>query len=239
MWRSRASPRARLVIHATGLNVPDTTLNVTVTAPSLGTILIADATVGQNLAVPMSIAIPNPAPPGGLHVVLTSNDPNRVLLGRLTETGTASIAFTITEGLTGATGIYVQGLTLSGSANVTASATGYTSGVATITLSPSGFILVGPNGIGVPSFASSQGVTTLLTVQSARLDAGMNFVETQIVRGGATASVDISSSEYVGGQREHHTAGIHRRNGYRDHYSSPRVAQAPTSVTASVPFGFS
>src|SRR5205814_5635038 len=97
-------------------------------------------------------------------------------------------------GLNGLSGIYLQGLALSGSATVTASANGYTSGVATVALSPSGFVLFGPNGMGVPSFSSSQGVGTTLTVFAARLDAGMKFVEAQAVRGGATADVTITSS---------------------------------------------
>src|SRR5262249_17037070 len=40
----------------------------------------------------------------------------------------------------------------------------------------------------------SQGVSTALTVYPARLDASLNFVEAQALRAGATASVDVLSS---------------------------------------------
>jgi hypothetical protein len=184
------------VIHAVGFNIPDTTLAVTVIPASLGVIGITNATVGKNLETAITISIPSPAPLGGMSVQLTSSDSTKLLIaGRPGDVGTDSLTVKVPEGLTVLTGIYLQALAGTGTVNVTAGSNGYTPGVATVTLAPSGFVLVGPNGPGVASFSTNQGLGTTLTVFAARLDQALSFVEPQLLRGGATASVNVLSSD--------------------------------------------
>jgi hypothetical protein len=127
-------------------------------------------------------------------VTLTSSDHNKVVLGGLNTAGTPSQSFPIPEGSTSATGIYAQALVSSGTATITATAPNFTSGSGTITFSPSGAVLVGPNGIGVQSFSTNQGLTTTVTVSLARLDSMNNFVEVQPLSGGTSATVKVESS---------------------------------------------
>jgi hypothetical protein len=151
--------------------------------------------------------------------------------------GSASLMFTITEGSTTVTGIYAQALASSGSATVTASADNFTSGSGTITFSPSGFVLAGPNGPGVQSFSTSQGLTTSLTVSSARLDSSFNFVEIQQLRGGNPTSVPVSSSDTSVGTTSSSPLTI---NGGEQSGTTQfnAVNSGSTTVTASVPAGF-
>ena len=159
-----------------------------------GGIGVTSVTVGQNLEANITVTLPQPAPGGGATVTLTSSDSTKLLLGGLTSLGTGSLTFTIAEGNTTATGIQAQALASSGTATITATAPNFTSGTGTITFSPSGFVLAGPNPIGVQSFSTNQGVSTPLTVSAARLDAMSNFVQLQPLRGGTSVAVTVNSS---------------------------------------------
>ena len=162
------------VIHASGTNIPDATANVTVTSNSQA-ITLTNASVGKDLEVSVSVSIPNPAPTGGQRITLTSGNPSALLIaGRPGDVGTASLIITIPEGLTAVSGVYLQGLVSTGATTLTASAGGFVDGVATITLTPSGFVLSGPNGVGGSSMSTSPGVSTTMTVYPARLDAALN-----------------------------------------------------------------
>jgi hypothetical protein len=159
-------------------------------------VTISGATVGQNLQTAVTVSIPQAAPPGGLRVNVTSGNPTLVLLaGRPGDNGSAQVSLTIGEGLTTVGGIFVQGLSASGSAQLTASATGYSSGTSTVTLSPSGFVLTAQaNPVGVISFTVPAGVTnTPVRVHAARLDSSLNYVEDQAVRGGIGVTITISN----------------------------------------------
>lgn len=157
-------------------------------------ITITGAAVGQNLQTPVSVSIPNPAPVGGLGLIISVNNANLIrVAGRPGDPGTAQISVRILEGLTTVSGIFVRGLASTGSAQITATATGYSTGLATIPLAPSGFVLAGPNGIG-SAFSTPQGATTQLTVSSARLDQSLNFVELQAIRGDLSVQVPISNT---------------------------------------------
>ena len=139
------------------------------------------------------IQFPAPAPAGGLVVTVTSSNPSKVLpqvravcpgVANPTNTtvcGAQQIVTTIPPNLSTAT-IVLQGFASSGTAIITASAPGFPSGSATITLTPSGFLLAGPTG---SSFTTNAAATpTTLTVSSARLDSSLNFAENQQVRSG-------------------------------------------------------
>jgi hypothetical protein len=124
---------------------------LTNTSIPIAALTIADGVVGQNLQVALSVTISEPAPLGGLNLVVTSANPSLVTVaGRPVDTGVASVTIPIGEGLKTAT-VFAHGLASSGSAQLTASAAGYPSDTATVTLAPSGFVLYGPNGVGVQS----------------------------------------------------------------------------------------
>jgi hypothetical protein len=171
----------------TGLPSASFTLNNT--SVSLPAITVSNTNIGQNLQGTLTVTIPAAAPTGGLKITLTSGDASRLLVG-----GRASGQVTIPEGLTQIT-VAVEGLASAGSTTLTASSPGYADGTGTVTLTPSGFVLAGPNNIGA-SFQTFQGLTTTLTVYSARLDASGKYVETQPLRPsfGSTVAVNVSST---------------------------------------------
>src|SRR6185312_9327966 len=91
--------------------------------------------------------------------------------------------------------IYAQALVGSGTANVTAHAAGQLSsadGTTVVTLSPSGFVLSGPNGIGA-SVLANQGAAIPLNVIAKQLDLSGNAVQTQQVRAGLTQVVSLTN----------------------------------------------
>jgi hypothetical protein len=159
------------------------------------TVMLSSASIGDNLEASLTLTLSQPAGTGGTNVTLTSADPTKVTLaGHAGDVGGATLVVPIAEGSTTVTGIYAQALAGSGTVAIDASATGFTSGSANMTLTPAGFMLAGPNGNGVPSFSTNQGLSTPLTVSAARLDASFNFAEVQPVRGGFSATVAVSSS---------------------------------------------
>ena len=151
--------------------------------------------VGQNLQGSISIGITPAAPVAGLQIKVTSSDINELLIaGRATDIGSQQVTFTASGSATSVGGIYLQGVANSGTATITVSAVGYPSAQATITLTPSGFLLIGPGGFGVSNFNTSVGVKTPLTVQAARLNADLTFAETQAVSAAAPTSVTLTST---------------------------------------------
>jgi len=169
-----------------------TSLTATVATPS---ILITDGvSVGQNLEFVGQITLGQPAPPGGLVVTLTSADPSRLILSASgTTAGAANGVQTINvpEG-TSTAQFFLQALGNSGTVSYTASAPGYNPKTATITLTPSGLVLVAPTG---RNFTTSVGAgPTQFILMTAQLDASNNPVGTQAVRGGLSLSVTLTSA---------------------------------------------
>ena len=95
-----------------------------------------------------------------------SCDPTKILIGNANIAGScASQTVTLQPNQTFFT-TYVQALQSSGTAEVIASAPGYLTGVGTVTLTPSGFVLsasAAASAIGQP-FTANQGVASTLTV---------------------------------------------------------------------------
>ena len=172
--------------------------NTAMAAPN--TLLLSNVTVGKGLQTQFTLTLTTPAPAGGLPVNFTSSNGALVLIaGRPGDNGVVSLsganAVVVGEGNTSVTGIYAHGVSDTGSATVTASASGWTSGVGTVTLSPSGFRISGPGGFGVSTFSVPTGVTnTPITVTAVRLTSSLDFAEVQQVRGGTTVNVPLSSS---------------------------------------------
>ena len=226
------------VLHAIGLNIPDSPATVTVAIPTNGVFTVNSVTVGQNLQTQIQVTLSTPVTGGPLNVTLTSSDGSKLILGSLVVLGKASMILQFPVGTS--SGIaYAQALAGSGTVTVTASAPGYTTGSGTVTLTPSGFVVTGPTGVvGVPSFPTNQGNTTTLTVMTGRLDPSLNYVETQGLRGGFSVSVPVSSLITTVGQVSPTTLNFTPADtAYTTTFTALGVGN--TLVSAGVPTGFS
>ena len=187
-------------VTATTAALPAATFTLTNNVPAGPQVSIPNVQVGRNLQVLITVAIPNPAPAGGQRITLTPSNYSLVrVAGRQGDAGLASpLQVTIGEGLTQATGIYVQALGSSGTAQIVASTPGLGDGISTVVLSPSGVVISGPNGAG-GSFQMFQGGSATLTVQSARLTADNTFAEVQAVKGGVVLVFDPQTGMFTPG----------------------------------------
>lgn len=155
----------------------------------------SNVTVGQNLETEAVVKLDAPAPRGGLLITLTSDDPSRVLLSSAPDAaGSASISLKVTEGRLVSPEFCVQGLTDSGMVTYAASAAGYGKATGAVTLVRSGIVITGPAKLGNPLVTTSGIWPSVITVYSAQLDSSGNFIAVQQVRGGSSATVQISSS---------------------------------------------
>jgi hypothetical protein len=202
---------------------------------------ISGATVGRDLQAPVTVTLSRPAPAGGLRVNVTSADPIAVLLaGRPADSGRAQITITIGEGLSVVTGIYVHGLQSSGTALITASASGWNSGTATITMAPSGFVFTGPNPLTKQTVTVGQSSSTVLTVSAARLDASLNFIETQPLRGNTSATVTLANSNPTLGNLAPGSVTLNSGQvSATTTFTAALSTSGSTTLTAAVPAGFS
>jgi hypothetical protein len=167
-----------------------------------GTVIIAgigidEAYIGQNLQTFANLLIGQTAPPGGVVVTLTSNNPSQLALSNSsTGSGNATIKVTIPAG--SHSGVYyLQALGSSGTVSYTASAPGFNSRTAQVVLAPSAVILQGPEGPNSPRpfYPVSVGGTVPVTVSTARLDPSTgNFDSLQPLAGGQSVSVSITNS---------------------------------------------
>ena len=90
----------------------------------------------------------------------------------------------------------MYGLDVSGTATVTATATGYTSGTGTETLTPSGIVIAGPLGVGFTPFNTPLASGNQpLSISTAQLDTSGNFVQTQALAGTASLTVSLTNSD--------------------------------------------
>lgn len=155
-------------------------------------------TVGQNLQAEAMVAMYTAAPADGLAITLTSNDPSRVLLSPIPDAmGLASITLRVSPGFVGSPTFYVQGLANSGVATYTASAPGYGAATAKVTLAASGVVIAGPSALGNPirtTLGRNSTTPPMVAVYSAQLDSSGNFVVAQAVRGGSSATVNVTNS---------------------------------------------
>jgi hypothetical protein len=102
--------------------------------------------VGKNLQVPAHISLGEPAPSGSGEITLTSGDATKLLISASpTVKGSGTLKLVIPAGGLSAT-YYLQALHGEGTVTYSASAPGYRSREATLTLAPSGLVLGGPQG---------------------------------------------------------------------------------------------
>ncbi|MDQ6759523.1 MAG: putative Ig domain-containing protein, partial [Acidobacteriota bacterium] len=208
-------------------------------------IAVTSLSIGQNLQALVTISIQQ-APAtgsGGVPVTLTSSDPTKVLLNS-PQGPKSSITVSIPENQT-SINIFVQGLAI-GTANIVASASGFSGGTGTVTVTPSGFVLVSA-GDGTSTVTTNQGAIANLTLFAARLDSSGNFVENQAVRTGDpnnpfSVSVNLNSSNPGVGTitpSVTFTSGDISKTVVFTAAKTNSATQASTTLTAGVPAGFS
>jgi len=177
-------------LHASATGAVAASASITVNpAPA---ITLNGITVGKDVEAATGGSLASPAPAGNLNITITISDPTKVLLARDAVTaGASSIVVQAAAGTSAVPNFYVQGLTLSGSATITATAAGYAHGTATIALDPSGFIIT------TPSFSTAPGAPDVaLTIVPALLDPNtLSPIATPVrIRSGASINVPVVSS---------------------------------------------
>jgi trimeric autotransporter adhesin len=175
-------------------------LDATVSTPAIQ-INTGTGVVGQNLEQLVTLNLGSPAPASGLQVTLSSNNTGSLAFSS-TATGAGTSGLTLTIPATQfTTTFYVYGLNSLGTVNITASASGYTSGSGSISLAPSG-IVIDPsfNVQGIPFSVSLAGGTVSIPVQTAVLNPSSSaFANTQSLAGGLTVSVSLTNSNNTAG----------------------------------------
>jgi hypothetical protein len=158
---------------------------------------MSSPTVGQNLQTNFLVELPSAAPAGGVNVTVTTGDATRALVaGRSTDTGTSSVTLNIAAG-TQTVGAYVQGLAGSGTVTMTANAPGYISTTSTVTLGPSGFVMLGPGS--ASSYTTIQGATSTLTVYPNLLNSSLVPQTSQQIRAGYSVTLNVTDSNTAAG----------------------------------------
>jgi hypothetical protein len=181
---------------------------IRVVAPGIG--LTDQASIGRNLQIGGSLSLGQPAP-GGLQVVLTSNNPEQLLLSHgAQEPGAASITVDVAAGGTSGT-YYLQSLSDTGTVTYSATAPGFVSRIGNVRLTPSGVVI----GLGPPdeaevfrkeaseyehglSISLSHDKGFPLTVYMAQLDPVTHRgadITVQALRPGVSATVELNNSD--------------------------------------------
>ena len=185
------------VTEPTGFTTPSDNSNVVVVTVKPNSVTAGSATVGYQLEEATLVTLQGAAT-SNITVTITSNDPTKLLLSTDgVSAGQSSINLTIQSGFSRTPSFYVYGLVKSGSATYTANVPGFGSANGTVSFAPSGFVLVGPFGLGV-DFSTTTGSpqsANAIDVQSYQLDSSGNLVTAQPVAGGLTVNVNITSSQ--------------------------------------------
>lgn len=124
-----------------GFSIPAELASVAVAVAKPGMAIDTDIILGKNLQTPASLCLGEPAPPGGLRVVLTSQDSSKLVLSPAEDRpGSGTITLTVPAAQQAAT-YYIQALGSSGEVTYEATAPGFRSRTATVRLASSGIII--------------------------------------------------------------------------------------------------
>jgi len=208
------------VIEPTGFATPTSgrTLTATVSGPK---VLLNPVTVGANLEVRGFAQLDTAAPSEGVTVTISSNSPSVLLSTDATVQGGSSIQLPVMGGSKVIPFFYVQGLASSGTAQLSASASGYTMGTGDVQLVPSAFVVAGPGGAaGDPFSTTTISADSTLVLSPWALDGANKPYLVQTVRGGFSVSVAVSSgtpgtgtvagtATFLGGDSSNAVLGFH------------------------------
>jgi len=159
-----------------------------------------DTTIGQNLESQYTVTLPQDAGPNGAQITVLSSSANVQVSASAAGAGSQSIALTLSPN-TRSTTFYVQGRANSGTAIVTATASGFESAIASIQLVPAAIVIF-------PTFATGTvGSSTSVSLFPALLDSANTPTGTsQLLAGPLSTNVSVNSD-------------------------NPTVATVPTSIT--------
>jgi hypothetical protein len=151
-------------------------------------------TVGRNLETYGKVRLAEAAPEGGVRIVLTSDDPKRLLLSdSLEKAGSASVTLTVRPRAFDSPEFCVQGLADHGTVTYTATAEGVGTATGTVTLAPSAIVIFGP--FKAPSFPTTPRSDPFkVSIVAVALDSEMKILEEQQIAGGSTVEVSIGNS---------------------------------------------
>src|SRR5581483_10083193 len=221
----------------TGFSTPAQDVSVSATVNPAG-LIVADDTVGNNLETQETVNFQGVAP-AGTQVLVTSNSPQLKLSTTATGVGANSIAITLSTAASHTPPFFVYGFSNSGTATYTASANGFTAGIGTITMVPSGVVISGPSNIGAGGFQTSTiSGTTKITVYTAQLDGSGNYLNTQALAGGLNVTVNLSNSNSSVGSLASSSLPITPGTDRTSTTFTP-LNVGSTTITAGVPSGFS
>jgi hypothetical protein len=198
----------------------------------------ADVGVGSNLQTRATVTLSEVAPQGGLEITLTSDDPARLQFSTTPDgAGAGSITLLTKVGFRESPEFWVHGLAGDGTVTYTATAPGFSAGTGTVSLSPSAIIITGPyRGPKFPTTTRAQ--VSRIVVYSVRLDSSHKYVEQQVVAGGLSTEVEITSSNPEVGTLTYSKLTIAggAANAMTDFQP---LAPGETSLSLNVPPGFS
>jgi hypothetical protein len=179
-----------------------TAVTAKVSTPGLS--VSEDLFIGQNLEAGGSLSLGEAAPAGGVTVTLTCNDPDKLLLSpTATDKGSGVLTIKVPPGGIHGT-YYMQALSGGGPVTYTATAPGYRTRTAKITLTASGVVVAGPLSFtragGSPGFVAkiSSGQATPILVYTAYLDPVTHRsadVTVQPLRAGVSLTIALTSSD--------------------------------------------
>ena len=183
--------------------------SILATVTSTG-INVAVSNLGKDLQVGGSATLQAPAGAGGVVVTITSSDPSRLLIApNATTAGSGSINVTVPSGASTAT-FTLQALQDNGTVQVTAAATGYTSGAGTSTLRPSG-LYIASTGFTTPASGGNVNVqvcvaqlapVTLANEGSGTLRFGVASAAVVMTSSNTTVGVITNSPRTLAGDQQ-------------------------------------
>jgi len=220
-----------------GFSTPAANTNMLTANVTPSGLTAGNTSVGNNLETTTNVVLNGAAPSGGLAVTVTSSDSSKLLLSTASDTaGSGFLVLNVPAGLSHTQDFYVQGLAGGGTVTYTATAPGFGTNTGTVALTPSGIVVAGPFGVGV-SFPTAIGATpSSITLYSVQVNNGTFPV--QQVRGGATVSIGVTSSNTAVGTIASSPLTIAGGSSSALTSFQP-LAAGSTTIAASMPPGFS
>jgi hypothetical protein len=226
----------------TPTNVP-VQIVATVTAPAI-TFNVSGGTgvVGNNLLSNGSIGIAA-APPSNETLTITSSDPTHFLLSTSpTAIGTASITLQLTGGSFSVPPFYIEGQNFAGvgaiTATLTASAAGYSDGITTLSLYPTGLTYLGGGTLATTTSSGPTLLTTYLVILSPGTLTFYNYGFNLGPQAPGPVPVSVTSSNTSVGSVTGSPASIGVGTYFTQGISFVPVASGMTNLNLATPPGY-
>jgi hypothetical protein len=195
------------------------------------------ATVGRNLQTPVAVRLPDLKARQSVKLTIASDDPSRLLLSDAPDkAGSASITVTCLSQFRESPMFWLQGLADSGSVGYTVSAEQVGSAKATVTLTASAIVIIGP--FRAPKFPMTpRADPAKITAISAALNSEGKVGAEQQLAGGSKLEVEISNSNPNVGRLRASKLVLVGGSSYEATLFEP-AAEGETTLTPVQPPGF-